>query len=98
MRHLAKTYLIAQIRGHDEEASEKCRALSESAVADYGGKILVRKPSPDQSEGDLSGLTVVIEFDDMNAARNFYESEAYAATRTVRDAVSKSDRLYLVEV
>ncbi len=95
---MAKTYLIAQIRGHGEKDSEKCRALSDSAVADYGGKVLVRKPSPNQREGDLSGLMVVIEFDNMNAARNFYESEAYAATRTVRDAVSESDRLYVVEV
>jgi len=95
---LAKTYLIAQIRGHGEKDSEKRGALSDSAVADYGGNVLVRKPLPKQSEGDLSGMTVVIEFDDMNAARNFYESEAYAATRMVRDGVSKSDRLYLVEV
>ena len=93
---MAKTYLIAQIRGHDEKASEKRGALSDSAVADYGGKVLVRKRSP--SDVDLSGLTVVIEFDDMNAARNFYESEAYAATRTVRDGVSESARLYVVEV
>ena len=91
-------YLIAQIRGHDGNASEKWEALSDSAVADYGGKVLVRKPSTNQSEGELSGLTVVIEFDDMSAARNFYESKAYAATRTVQDAVSEFGHLYVVEV
>ena len=39
---------------------------------------------------------MVIEFEDMDAARSFYESEAYTAARAVRETATETD-LMLVE-
>ncbi len=93
---MPKAYLVAHIRVHDKEAFEKFKAMSGPAIADYGGRVLVRNPSPDHREGDLRGSTIVIEFEDMDAARGFYESEAYTAARTVRETAAETD-LMLVE-
>ena len=93
---MPKAYLIAHIRVHDKDAFEKFKAMSGPAISDHGGKVLVRNPSPDHREGGLRGLTIVIEFEDMAAAKGFYESSAYQAARAVRELASESD-LMLVE-
>jgi len=93
---MSKAYLVAHIRVHDKEAFEKFKAMSGPAIADHGGRVLARNPSPDYREGDLRGTTVLIEFEDMNAARGFYESEAYTAARAVRETAAETD-LMLVE-
>ena len=93
---MSKGYLIAHIRVHDAEAFEEFKAMSGPAIADYGGTVLVRNPGPDHREGDLRGLTIVIEFESIEAARAFYESDAYTAARRVRETAAHTD-LMLVE-
>ena len=93
---MPKAYLIAHIRVHDKEVFEKFKAMAGPAIADHGGRVLARSPSPDHREGDLRGSTIVIEFEDMDAARGFYESEAYTAARAVRETAAETD-LMLVE-
>ena len=93
---MPKAYLVAHIRVHDKDRFEEFRKLSGSAIADHGGRVLVRNPSADHREGDLRGTVIVIEFDDMDAARRFYESDAYTAARQVRELAADTD-LLLVE-
>jgi uncharacterized protein (DUF1330 family) len=93
---MAKAYLVAHIRVNDPEKFEEFKKLSGPAIADYGGRVLARNPSPDYREGELRGLTIIIEFDDMAAAKSFYESEAYTAARSVRETAAETD-LMLVE-
>ena len=93
---MSKAYLVAHIRIHDKEAFEKFKAMSGPAIADHGGRVLARSPSPDHREGDLRGLTIIIEFEEMDAARGFYESDAYTAARAVRETAAETD-LMLVD-
>ena len=93
---MSKGYLIAHIRVHDAEKFEEFKSMSGPAIADYGGTVLVRNPGPEHREGDLRGLTIVIEFDSLEAARSFYESDAYTAARAVREMAAETD-LMLVE-
>ena len=93
---MSKGYLIAHIRVHDAEKFETFKSMSGPAVADYGGTVLVRNPSPEHREGDLRGVTIVIEFESLAAAQAFYESEAYTAARAVREEAADTD-LMLVE-
>ena len=93
---MPKAYLIAHIRVHDKDGFEKFKAMSGPAIADHGGRVLARNPAPDHREGDLRGLTILIEFESMDAARGFYESEAYTAAREVRELAAETD-LMLVE-
>ena len=93
---MPKAYLVAHIRVHDRERFEEFRKLSGTAIADHGGRVLVRNPAADHREGNLRGTVIVIEFDDMEAARRFYESDAYSAARLVREEAAETD-LLLVE-
>ncbi len=93
---MPKGYLIAHIRVHDKDAFEEFKQLSGAAIKAYSGKVLVRNPAPDHREGDAQGLAIVIEFESIDAARAFYESEAYNEARAVREKISDTD-LILVE-
>jgi len=93
---MPKGYLIAHIRVHDKAAFEEFKKLSGAAIAAHGGRVLVRNPAPDHREGGAEGLAIVIEFDSLDAARAFYESDAYSEARAVRKKISDTD-LILVE-
>ncbi len=47
-------------------------------------------------EGKKTGIIVVIEFESIDKARKFYESEAYQAAKAVRDKACDTD-LFLAE-
>lgn len=93
---MAKGYLIAHIRVHDKEAFEEFKQQSAAAIKSHNGNVLVRNPMPDHREGAAKGLAIVIEFESMEAARAFYESDAYSQARAVREKISDTD-LILVE-
>ena len=90
---MSKGYLIAHIRVHDAEKFETFKSMSGPVIAEFGGKLLVRDPSSDHREGDLRGLTIVIEFESLDAARAFYESDGYTAARLVREEAADTDLL-----
>ncbi|MDJ1017104.1 MAG: DUF1330 domain-containing protein [Paracoccaceae bacterium] len=93
---MPKGYLIAHIRVRDKEAFEEFKSLSGAAIKAHGGNVLVRNPAPDHREGAAEGLAIVIEFESYEAARTFYESEAYTEARAVRERISDTD-LILVD-
>ena len=88
---MPKGYLIAHIRVHDKDAFEVFKAMSGAAIKAHGGHVLVRNQTPDHREGGAQGLAIVIEFDSLDAARTFYESDAYSEARRVREAISDTD-------
>ena len=91
-----KGYLVAHLRVHDKEVFEKFRQMVSPTIAEYGGKVLVREPNPDVREGKISGIALVIEFESIEAARKFYESEKYQAAKAVRELAADT-HLILVE-
>ncbi|MEO1797067.1 MAG: DUF1330 domain-containing protein [Pseudomonadota bacterium] len=93
---MPKGYLIAHIRVHDKDAFQEFKQLSGAAIKAHGGNVLVRNPAPDHREGGAEGLSIVIEFESLEAAQAFYDSDAYSEARTVREKISDTD-LILVE-
>ena len=93
---MPKAYLVAHIRVHDAEKFEEFKKMSGPAIQQHGGRVLARNPHPDHREGALRGLTILIEFEDMDRARAFYESQEYTAARLVREQAAETD-LMLVE-
>ena len=93
---MAKGYLVAHIRVRDKEGFEKFAQMSGPAISEYGGKVLVRNPAPEVREGSVSGIAIVIEFESLDSARKFYESEKYTAARKIRQLAADTD-LILVE-
>ena len=88
---MAKGYLVAHIRVHDKEGFEKFKEMSGPVISEYGGKVLVRNPSPDVREGSDSGVAIVIEFESIEGARKFYESDKYTEARAVRELAADTD-------
>lgn len=86
-----KGYLVAHIRVHDKDGFEKFRQMAGTTIAKYGGKVIVREPNPDIREGKDSGLALVIEFESIQTARKFYESEEYQAAKAVRELAADTD-------
>jgi uncharacterized protein (DUF1330 family) len=93
---MPKGYVIAHIRVRDRAGFEEFKRMAEPAIAAHGGRVLVRNPDVDHREGSLRGVAVVIEFENMEIARSFYESDAYTAARRVRESTAETD-LMLVE-
>jgi uncharacterized protein (DUF1330 family) len=93
---MPKGYIVAHIRVHDGQGYEEFKKMAGPAIADHGGRVLVRNPEAEHREGNLRGHVVVIEFDSLDAARRFYESDAYTAARGVRERAAETD-LLLVE-
>ena len=93
---MAKGYLVAHINIHDKNGFEEFKKMSIPVISKYEGKALVRNPNPDLREGDNAGLVIVLEFESIEKARNFYESEEYATAKIVREKACSTE-LVLVE-
>ena len=92
-----KGYVIAEITVTDPEAYKQYAAAVAPVVARLGGKYLVRGGQTVAEEGEApSGRIVVIEFDDLAAARSFEDSKDYQAVAPLRRKAAHS-RVFLVE-
>ena len=91
-----KGYLMAHLRVHNKEGFEKFKQMAGSTITEYGGKVLVRESNPDVREGKHLGIALVIEFENIETARKFYESEKDQAAKIIRELSSETD-LILVE-
>ena len=70
--------------------------MAKPILKEYEAKVLVRTPNAEAREGKKPGVVVVFEFESMDQARKFYESEAYQAAKAVRDKACDTD-LFLAE-
>ncbi|GAA6192211.1 DUF1330 domain-containing protein [Phaeobacter gallaeciensis] len=90
---MPKGYLVAHIRAHDMEKMQAFRALAGPAIAKYNGTVLVNAPDPEIKEGPESGISVVVEFESLDMARQFYHSDEYGAARAIREQAAQTDLL-----
>jgi len=67
-----------------------------AAVQKYGGRYLARGATPEVLEGGPANNILIIEFDDMAAAKRWFASPEYAAAKAVRQG-SSNLRLILVD-
>jgi uncharacterized protein (DUF1330 family) len=78
-------YLLTFITVTDADSFREYRKLAVPAVAQYGGKFLVRDGARTILEGNFDGSRVVlIEFPSTESARIFYDSPEYQAAREKR--------------
>ena len=88
---MAKGYIVGDIHVRDKVGLEKFIEMVKPIFKEYDAKILVRTPNAEVREGKKTGVVVVLEFESMDKARKFYESEAYQAAKAERDKVSDTD-------
>ena len=86
-------YVIANVtEARDRDALAEYRRRNTDAVANHGGRFLVRGGEQETLEGDWPGVRIVVmEFDDADAARAWWESEEYAPLKAIRRDASDTD-------
>ena len=83
-------YVIVETDVTDAEQYEKYKAASPGAIAAGGGRFLARGGELDVLEGDWQpARLVVLEFEDLAAARAWYESEVYQQAKELRDGAAR---------
>ena len=82
-------YLIVETDIHDPEQYERYKAASPAAVAAGGGRFVVRGGELAVLEGDWEPKRlVVLEFESLEAAKRFYESDRYQEAKKLRDGAA----------
>ena len=78
-------YVIVETDVTDPEQYEQYKAASPAAIAAGGGRFLVRGGEFTVLEGDwCPPRLVLLEFEDLEAAKRWYESQAYQEARKLR--------------
>ena len=82
-------YVIVETDITDPEQYEQYKAASPGAIAAGGGRFLVRGGELVGLEGDWQPpRLVILEFEDLEAARRWYESEAYQDAKKLREGAA----------
>jgi uncharacterized protein (DUF1330 family) len=90
-------YVIAEVEVKDPTTLQKYGEKAPQIVASFSGHYVVRGGDVQALEGEPpKGYIVVIGFDSVKKAREWYDSPAYAAIRQFRQNSTKS-RLFIVE-
>jgi uncharacterized protein (DUF1330 family) len=91
-------YVLADVREvRDLDALIEYRRRNTDAVANHGGRFLIRGGDCELLEGDWPTQRIVlIEFPDADAARAWWESDEYAPLKAMRREASDTN-IVLVE-
>jgi uncharacterized protein (DUF1330 family) len=82
-------YVIAETDVTDSERYEQYKAASPTAIVAGGGRFLVRDGELVVLEGDWQpSRLVVLEFEDLAAAKRWYESEVYQKPKKLREGAA----------
>jgi uncharacterized protein (DUF1330 family) len=82
-------YIIVETDIHDPEQYERYKQASPAAVAAAGGRWLVRGGELAVLEGEWTPKRLVmIEFEDLDAAKRFYTSPAYEEAKRLREGAA----------
>ncbi|HET7571984.1 MAG TPA: DUF1330 domain-containing protein [Gaiellaceae bacterium] len=82
-------YVIVETDVHDPERYERYKAASPGAVRAGGGRFVARGGELAVLEGDWNPSRVVIlEFEDLEAAKRWYDSPEYREARALREGAA----------
>jgi len=90
-------YTITEVEVVDADGYQRYRELAQAAVAQHGGRFLVRGAKPIVAEGDFPPRqsVVVIEFPSMDLLKAWYDSPQYRAARRVARTALRRRLLFL---
>jgi uncharacterized protein (DUF1330 family) len=89
-------YVIVEVDVKNAEAYAEYAPLATESVARHGGRFLVRGGKAEVWEGEWAARIVVLEFENLDAARAWYFSDDYQAAAAVRHRFSRA-RMVAVE-
>lgn len=87
-------YIVVQIDVHDPVTYERYKPIAAESAKKYGGRYIVRGGSTETLEGTWSPKRfVVVEFPDMQRARDWWSSPEYAEGKALRQASATSEMI-----
>jgi uncharacterized protein (DUF1330 family) len=93
---MPKAYVIFTEDIHDREGMRHYSKASTPSVVSSGARVLCVDANPLVLEGEWHGTrTVMLEFDSVEDARAWYESEEYQKVKPLRQAASNSNGVIL---
>ena len=82
-------YVIVETDIHDPDRYERYKQASPGAVAAGGGRFIVRGGEMVVLEGNWHPKRLVLlEFEDLKAAKRFYESDVYQEAKRLREGAA----------
>jgi uncharacterized protein (DUF1330 family) len=82
-------YIIVETDIHDHEQYARYQQATPAAVEANGGRFIARGGELAVLEGDWRPKRlVVLEFEDLDAAKRFYASESYQNAKRLRDGAA----------
>jgi uncharacterized protein (DUF1330 family) len=93
---MPKGYVIFTEAIRDPDGMNEYGRASGPTVAEHGAKVLAVDERVEVLEGEWHGeRTVVLEFESVDAARQWYECEAYQAAIPLRQAAADSNAVLI---
>ena len=84
-------YILVQVEIHDPVGFAKYRDMVPPTLEAYGGRYLVRGGDTETLEGDWNpSRLVVIEFDNVEQAKLWWDSKEYASAKKLRHETATS--------
>ena len=94
---MPKGYVIFTEDIHDEPQLNAYAQVAIPTILQAGGQILVVDDAPEQIEGSWHGKrTVILEFESVEAARNWYRSSEYQEVVGLRHAAADNNAVIVV--
>ena len=85
-------YLIAMVNVTDAQRYAQYAQRTPAAIAQFGGRFIVRGGQTKVLEGDQRpGRVVVIEFPSFQTAQQFYHSPQYQEAKSFRDGAAEAN-------
>lgn len=86
---IVPAYVIVETDVHDAEQYERYKAASPDAIAAGGGRFIARGGELAVLEGDWQpSRLVLLEFQDLEAAKRWYDSPEYRDVKRLREAAA----------
>lgn len=89
-------YVIAEIQVTDAPTMQKYGEKMPETLAPFSHQYLVRGGKPQTLEGEAPKSIVMIGFDNVEKAREWYDSSAYQSLKPIRQSAAKT-RMFIVE-
>jgi uncharacterized protein (DUF1330 family) len=90
-------YIVVEVEVTDAERYAEYRTMVPASLAIYGGRFLVRGGAVETLEGDWQpSRFVILEFDSVEQAKRWWDSDEYREARDLRQAASMT-KMIVVE-
>ena len=87
---MPKGYVLFNVKINDQAAYDAYAAKAVPTIMASGGNPIIVDDEPEVIEGTWKPRTVVVEFDSVDAAKNWYHSPEYQAIAGERHAATDS--------